>query len=211
MPADGSANAVGVPAVELEAGSEPIDAPPPSSAFFDGAAEASAALTPPVSVQGLALWLDGTAGLSANDPRGGIGTWADRSGFGHVFVGQEQPGCAGPPQPGWLNGRGAVSFVGVCSASGGAQNRLVSEPYPTSTQMDALTLDPLGFALAVVFQGQAAMDWASIVTPTPKLGIASRCGGFTSLGRSAVAASAKPFSTGPSHVYVRLAMWSRSN
>jgi hypothetical protein len=111
-----------------------------SSLMGEDAAVETSAPQPPVNVTGLALWLDGEMGI-ATDGAGGLATWADRSGLGHVFLGEPSSGL---PKQGHINGRGAVSFNG--------HNQVIIEQYPSPAQQVALNFHDSGFTLAIVFQ-----------------------------------------------------------
>jgi hypothetical protein len=131
---DGTSTAVG------DAAASAGDAVHPEASVLDGPPDGAA--TPPLAIAGLALWLDGTTGVVPSDPRGGIGTWSDRSGLGHQFIGQTSVGI--PPQPDRLAGSAAVAFNG--------HNRVIIEQFPTAAQQEALTFDTDQFAVAIAFQ-----------------------------------------------------------
>ncbi len=114
----------------------------PETCSIDDAGGDTPALAPPMSVAGLALWLDGDMGVVTNTA-GGVVTWNDRSGMGNVFS-SEYADLPNIPRQGFLNGHGAVAFDGA--------SRVVLEQYPTPAQESALTFDESGFAVAVVFQ-----------------------------------------------------------
>jgi hypothetical protein len=108
--------------------------------------EASAgggASAPPLSIQGVSLWLDGDMGVSVG--ANGIERWADRSGQGHVFLGQTAGDAK--PQLGRLAGHGAVRF--------NTRNRMIIERSPTAEQQKGLTFGLEGFLVAVVFQTES--------------------------------------------------------
>lgn len=114
--------------------------------YQDAGAEASVP-TPPIAIAGLAVWLDGTMGVVASDPDGGIATWADRSGLGNVFLGEALVPNQ-PPQTTDINGLGAVAFTG-------GLNRVIIEEYPSPAEKEALTFESGEYALAIVFRADA--------------------------------------------------------
>jgi hypothetical protein len=129
------------------------DAVNPEASVLDGPPDGAA--TPPLTIAGLALWLDGTTGVVSSDPRGGIGTWSDRSGLGHQFIGQTSVGI--PPQPDRLAGSAAVAFNG--------HNRVIIEQFPTAAQQEALTFDTNQFAAAIAFQSDETLAADPIYPP----------------------------------------------
>ncbi len=129
--------------------SDSIATPTAAGADADSSAVAPAVSFPPVSVAGVGLWLDGTMGLTASDPRGGIGTWNDRSGLGHVFVGQSVGMSL--PQASTIGNVGAVQLSG----SGG---RLIIEESPTQGQQESLTFENDEYVLAVAFEADPTID-----------------------------------------------------
>jgi hypothetical protein len=141
-------------AAEAAVSGDSIAAATAADAGADSSAGTPAVLSPPVSVAGAALWLDGTLGLSASDPRSGIGTWADRSGLGHVFVGQTDGMTL--PQASTISSVRAVQLSGEGS-------RLIIEESPTQAQQESLTFENDEYVLAIAFQADP-----TIVDPTPQ-------------------------------------------
>jgi hypothetical protein len=85
----------------------------------------------------------------------GIDRWADRSGQGHVFLGQSALTSSQQtmqlfrlphPQPARVAGHGAVRFNGG--------NRMIVEERPSAAQQASLTFGQGGFLLAVVYQAE---------------------------------------------------------
>jgi hypothetical protein len=141
-----------------EAVADSADRPAPDA---DGRPAADAQETipapagPPLAMPGISVWLDGDVGVVEADQR--VATWADRSGLGHVFVGQ-RASEAGPHST-RLGNHGAVRFDG--------KSRVVSERFPAPDQEASLTFLQGGFLLAVVFQADhlsEAMNPAVMVT-----------------------------------------------
>jgi hypothetical protein len=109
--------------------------------------------SPPIAIAGVSLWLDGDLGLSMGAT--GIDRWADRSGQGHVFLGQSVLSYSQQtmqyfrlphPQPARVAGHGAVRFNGG--------NRMIVEERPSAAQQASLTFGQGGFLLAVVYQAE---------------------------------------------------------
>jgi hypothetical protein len=113
---------------------------------------------PPLSIPGVSLWLDGDMGVTVGAT--GIERWADRSGQGHVFLGQGEGydlQSQARPQPERLGGHGAVRF--------NTRNRMIIEQFPTARQRTGLTFGLDGFLVAVVFQNESATPLAHGPTP----------------------------------------------
>jgi hypothetical protein len=113
---------------------------------------------PPLSISGVSLWLDGDMGVGVG--ASGIERWADRSGQGHIFLGQGTGDALQNqvrPQAGRLGGHGAVRF--------NTRNRMIIEQFPTARQQTGLTFGLESFLVAVVFQTESETPLGHGPTP----------------------------------------------